>query len=59
MTLLFLFFADPPTIIESSPSVVAVKAGEDVTLKCNATGYPSPTIRWYKYSETGDRQGSS
>lgn len=30
------------------PNDVAVAAGQDVTLQCQADGYPKPTITWKK-----------
>ncbi|XP_029817908.1 cell adhesion molecule-related/down-regulated by oncogenes [Manacus vitellinus] len=34
-------------VIVSSPGSVTVVAGGDVTLSCNATGLPAPTVHWY------------
>ncbi|NXP10994.1 CDON protein, partial [Thinocorus orbignyianus] len=34
-------------VIVSPPASVTVVVGGDVTLSCNATGLPVPTIRWY------------
>ncbi|NWI58484.1 CDON protein, partial [Calyptomena viridis] len=34
-------------VVVSSPGSVTVVAGGDVTLSCNATGLPTPAIRWY------------
>ncbi|XP_075377101.1 cell adhesion molecule-related/down-regulated by oncogenes isoform X2 [Mycteria americana] len=34
-------------VIVSSPASITVRDGGDVTLSCNATGLPSPVIRWY------------
>ncbi|NXG23452.1 CDON protein, partial [Grallaria varia] len=34
-------------VIVSSPGSITVASGGDVTLSCNATGLPVPTVRWY------------
>ena len=54
----FFLFSDPPTITDSSANVIAAKLGEDITLVCNATGFPAPTIKWYKYALTGSKLGT-
>ena len=47
MILFFLSFTDPPTIIPSSfMSVVNLAEGDNLTLSCNMSGNPAPTIRW-------------
>ncbi len=46
-TNLFVRFADPPQIIEAvTTSDLTAKEGEFVTLQCNASGRPTPTIMW-------------
>ena len=38
-----------PTVIAVSPTgSVTVKEGEDVTLQCEVTGNPLPTVIWSK-----------
>ena len=38
----------PPTLIDDGLRNITTAAGDDVTLFCNATGYPPPTIVWFK-----------
>lgn len=40
-----LSFTVPPTITEP-PTDVTVSEGDDVTLKCGATGDPEPVLTW-------------
>lgn len=41
------FFLVPPRIIGiTSNGKVSAKKGSDVTLQCNSTGNPPPTITW-------------
>jgi len=42
----------PPKIIQSGPSDMVVREGENVTLACDANGYPPPHIVWRR--EDGD-----
>ncbi|KFP19290.1 Hemicentin-2, partial [Egretta garzetta] len=51
-----LEFAEPPTILEVTPSMKAL-VGEDVILECWVSGVPPPHIAWYK-GETGTDLGS-
>ena len=37
-----------PKIITSSPKVVMVNEGDNLTLTCEATGVPPPAITWFK-----------
>ena len=42
-----VIFAVPPVIVASETTDhVMVEEGEDVTLKCKATGLPTPSITW-------------
>ena len=42
-----MLLAVPPNIDDSlSSSDVIVREGANVTLTCQATGYPQPTIKW-------------
>jgi len=36
----------PPSVDLSTPSLLEVKKGDDVTLSCRAAGKPTPTVRW-------------
>ena len=38
----------PPKIITSSPKVVMLNEGDNLTLTCEATGVPPPAITWFK-----------
>ena len=42
----------PPKINQRGPSDLVVREGENVTLACDATGYPPPHIVWRR--EDGD-----
>ena len=42
----------PPKIIQRGPSDMVVREGENVTLACDANGYPPPHIVWRR--EDGD-----
>ena len=56
--LYFLLWLDPPTITETSHGrEVEVRPGDDIILSCEATGFPEPTISWYKYKYNGDKEG--
>eukprot|EP00090_Calanus_glacialis_P015493 TRINITY_DN24450_c0_g1_i1.p1 TRINITY_DN24450_c0_g1~~TRINITY_DN24450_c0_g1_i1.p1 ORF type:complete len:485 (-),score=135.14 TRINITY_DN24450_c0_g1_i1:279-1733(-) len=36
----------PPSIESSTPSILAAKKGDDVTLNCKGSGSPKPTVKW-------------
>eukprot|EP00092_Neocalanus_flemingeri_P054291 GFUD01063929.1.p1 GENE.GFUD01063929.1~~GFUD01063929.1.p1 ORF type:complete len:489 (+),score=123.56 GFUD01063929.1:223-1689(+) len=36
----------PPSIESSTPSILEVKKGDDVTLDCKGSGSPKPTVKW-------------
>lgn len=40
----------------SSPNAIIIGEYETLTLKCYATGKPSPVIRWFRTVETDDGQ---
>lgn len=41
----------PPEITAKSPSSVTVVEGESVDLKCEADGFPSPSITWKREND--------
>ncbi|KAL4227551.1 Fibroblast growth factor receptor 3 [Mactra antiquata] len=43
-------FVPPHIDDEFSSTDITVKEGETFTLVCNATGYPQPEIRWFRYT---------
>lgn len=46
-------FAVPPDILDESTSTdMAVREGTNVTLRCTATGTPTPTVTWRRESGT-------
>jgi len=36
----------PPSIESSTPSILAARKGDDVTLNCKGSGSPKPTVKW-------------
>lgn len=45
----YIFVPEKPHFIEKhSSSVMTVREKQNVTLPCKATGFPQPTIRWYR-----------
>lgn len=36
----------PPSVDVSTPSLLEVKKGDDVTLNCRASGKPAPVVKW-------------
>ena len=42
------YFASVPPVISEGPDKVFVRRGETAHLYCNATGQPTPRIRWIK-----------
>ena len=40
------FVAAPPSVDVSTPSLLEVKKGDDVTLNCRASGKPAPVVKW-------------
>ena len=51
-----VLFTDPPKI-ESSTADQSAAFGEDVNLRCEASGTPDPVISWYRYDFNGDKKG--
>jgi len=41
-----VIITDLPSIESSSPEVINVKKGDEVTLKCKGTGSPKPSVKW-------------
>lgn len=55
--IVFFLVVVKPTISHKTKNVNRnLKEGETANLTCNATGYPEPTITWYREKE-GKRQG--
>ena len=57
--LFFLYINTAPPKLEdqrSSPNAIIIGEYETLTLKCYATGKPSPVISWYRTVETDDGQ---
>merc|ERR1712038_1397667 len=42
----------PPSIDSSTPVLIQVKKGEDVTLNCKGSGSPKPTIKWSRVGKS-------
>jgi len=36
----------PPSIDSSTPALIQVKKGDDITLNCKGSGSPRPTVKW-------------
>lgn len=43
---LVLFLSVPPTIIGLNPETMTVVVNNYVSLSCEATGFPPPTLSW-------------
>jgi len=53
---LYVFLDEPPTA-SIEPHQQTVKQGSDVTVQCEITGLPTPTVHWSKVrSELGPNQ---
>ncbi|XP_043238684.1 hemicentin-1-like isoform X2 [Amphibalanus amphitrite] len=46
----------PPHFESPAPDRVTARAGEDVTLTCDATGLPAPNVTWYKGASVVSRK---
>ncbi|XP_078314748.1 opioid-binding protein/cell adhesion molecule homolog isoform X5 [Crassostrea virginica] len=45
----------PPTILDSSSTDLTAKEGDKVTLTCNVTGIPRPTVQWFRKPHADSR----
>lgn len=57
LNVFFLPFAVPPTIIGPNPETLSVVVNNFVSLSCEATGFPPPTLSWR--NERGPIQANS
>ncbi|XP_078314745.1 limbic system-associated membrane protein-like isoform X2 [Crassostrea virginica] len=51
----FLHVLVPPTILDSSSTDLTAKEGDKVTLTCNVTGIPRPTVQWFRKPHADSR----
>jgi len=49
----------PPSIEVTTPSVLEVMKGDDVTLNCKGSGSPKPTVKWSRVGEKNMPDGAS
>ena len=45
---LVIFIVEAPSLTYYPPPFMTGKKGDSITLRCRATGTPSPTLTWYK-----------
>jgi len=50
------YAAVPPRILNSSRDIT-VEMSAEVQLECFAAGIPTPSITWFRYTHTGQRNG--
>ena len=43
-------FIPVASVFDQSPESVSAEVGSDVSLWCQAEGYPAPTIQWFHYN---------
>lgn len=46
----------PPTILDTSSNDLTAKEGDTVTLTCNVTGIPRPTVQWFRKPHADSRE---
>jgi len=49
----------PPSIESSTPALIQVKKGDDVTLNCKGSGSPKPKVKWTRVGKKSMPDGSS
>ena len=45
------FISAPPSIDSSTPALIQVKKGDDVTLNCKGSGSPKPSVKWSRVGQ--------
>ena len=52
--LICLLFSEPPKFSNRPPTMVTTVPGANVTLCCEASGFPSPKVEWLRTQKTSD-----